>query len=114
MELESKEVNYAAVTDEPVPNFEQLAATALNNASINPQDCLRAARAAAGRTTPTLVEADEDKIVYKITFDLPDAGLDGGNVFSNDAPAPHPNGGNPIFDMANRTVQVTTNQHYPD
>jgi hypothetical protein len=40
VELESKEVNYAAVTDEPVPNFEQLAATALNNSGINPQDCL--------------------------------------------------------------------------
>ena len=92
MELESKEVNYAAVTDDPVPNFEQLAATALDNAGIDPQDCLRTARAAAGRTGPTLVEADDDEIVYKITFDLPDAGLDGGNIVPNDAPAPHPDG----------------------
>jgi hypothetical protein len=40
VELESKEVDYTAVTNEPVPNFEQLAATALNNAGINPQDRL--------------------------------------------------------------------------
>ncbi len=109
MELESKEVDYAAVTDEPVPNFEQLAATALNNAGIDPQDRLRAAQAAAGRTGPTLVEADDNKIVYEITFDLPDAGLDGGNVVPNDTPAPHPDGGNLMFNMANKTVEVTTN-----
>jgi hypothetical protein len=114
VELESKEVDYAAVTDEPAPDFEQLAATALNNAGIDPQDRLCAARAAAGRTGPTLVEAEDDEIVYEITFDLPDAGLDGGNIVPNDAPAPHPNGGNPIFDMANKTVEVTTNQRYPD
>ncbi len=101
MELESKEVDYAAVKDEPVPNFEQLAATALNNAGIDPQDHLCAAQVASVRTGPTLVEAEYDEIVYKITFDLPDAGLDGGNVVPNDAPAPHPDGGNPIFDMAN-------------
>ncbi len=114
VELKSKEVDYAAVADEPVPDFEQLAATALDNASIDPQDCLCAAWAAAGRTGPTLVEAEDDKIVYEITFDLLDAGLDGGNVVPNDAPAPHPDGGDLIFNMANETVEVTTNQHYPD
>jgi hypothetical protein len=114
VERESEEVNYAAVTDKPVPDFEQLAATALNNAGIDPQDRLCAARAAAGRTGPILVEAKDNKIVYEITFDLPDAGLDGGNVVPNDAPAPHPNGGDPIFNMANKTVEVTTNQRYPD
>jgi hypothetical protein len=86
-----------------------LTATALDNAGIDPQDRLCAAWAAAGRTGPTLVEAEDDKIVYEITFDLLDAGLDGGNVVPNDAPAPHPNGGDPIFDMANKTVEVTTN-----
>jgi hypothetical protein len=109
VELESKEVNYAAVMDEPVPNFEQLAATTLDNAGINPQDCLHATRAAARRTGPTLVEAEDDEIVCEITFDLPDAGLDGGNVVPNGAPAPHPDGGDPIFNMANETVKVTTN-----
>ncbi len=109
VELESKEVDYAAVTDKPIPDFEQLAATVLNNAGIDPQDRLCAARAAAGRTGPTLVEAKDNEIVYKITFDLPDAGLDGGNVVPNDAPAPHPDRGNWTFDMANKTVKVTTN-----
>jgi hypothetical protein len=50
VELESEEVDYAAVTDEPVPDFEQLAATTLDNAGIDPQDCLCATRGAAGRT----------------------------------------------------------------
>jgi hypothetical protein len=114
VELESKEVNYAAVMDESVPDFEQLAATALDNAGIDLQDCLCAARAAAERTGPTLVEVDDNEIVYEITFDLPDTGLDGGNVVPNDTPAPHPNGGDPIFDMPNKTVKVTTNQRYLD
>ncbi len=39
MELESEETDYAAVTDEPEPDFEQLATTALDNAGIDPQDC---------------------------------------------------------------------------
>jgi hypothetical protein len=30
--------------------------------------------------SPTLVEADADKIVYKLTFDLPDAGLPPANA----------------------------------
>jgi hypothetical protein len=114
VELKSKEVDYAAVTDEPVPNFEQLAATVLDNAGIDLQDPLHTTRAAAGRTGLTLVEADDDEIVYEITFALLDAGLDGGNVVPNDAPAPHPNGGDPIFDMPNETVKVTTNQRYLD
>ncbi len=91
-----------------------MAATALNNAGIDPQDRLRAARVAAGRTGPTLVEAKDNEIVYEITFDLPDAGLDGGNVIPNDAPVPHPNRGNQIFDMANKTAKATTNQRYLD
>ncbi len=56
-----------------------------------------------------MVEAKDNKIVYEITFDLPDAGLDGGNIVPDDAPAPHPDEGNPIFNMANKTVEVTTN-----
>jgi hypothetical protein len=114
VELESKEVDYVAVMDEPVPDFELLAVTALDNAGIDPQDRLCATRGAAGRTGPTLVEANDNEIVYEITFNLPDAGLDGGNVVPNDAPAPHPDGGDPIFDMANKTVEVTNNQRYPD
>jgi hypothetical protein len=123
VELESEEADYASVTDEPEPNFEKLAATPLDNAGINPQDCLCAAQAAAAaaplRAEPALVEADDDEIVYKITFDLPDMGLAGGNVIQGNTPPPLVVGAS-ILDMANKTVEiltdtdaVTTNRHYP-
>jgi hypothetical protein len=47
VELESEETNYAAVTDEPEPDFGQLAATALVNAGIDPQDHICTAQATA-------------------------------------------------------------------
>ncbi len=66
-----------------------------------------------------MVEADEDKIVYKITFDLPDAGLAGGNVVPDDTPPPPPAKAS-IIGMANKTVEISTNtdaittkQRYP-
>ena len=134
MELESEEADFSAVTDDPEPDFEQLAAAALDNAGINPQDRLHAAQAAhtaaeAARAAaaaafqhrgPALVEANQDKIVYEITFDLPDAGLIGGNaVPANDPPPPTP--GETIMDMANDTVEfltdttdaIPTNRRYP-
>ena len=46
MELESEEADFSAVTDDPKPDFEQLAAAALDNAGINPQDRHHAAQAA--------------------------------------------------------------------
>ena len=89
VELESDEADFSAVTDDPEPDFEQLAAAALDNACINPQDRLHVAQAAhtaaeAARVAAAadfehrghaLVEANQDKIVYEIMFDLPDAGL---------------------------------------
>jgi hypothetical protein len=67
VELKSEETDYAAVTNEPEPDFEQSATTALDNAGINPQDHLRAAQAAAAaaplRAGPALVEADDNEIV---------------------------------------------------
>jgi hypothetical protein len=100
VELESEEADFSAVTDDPEPEFKQLAAAALDNAGINPQDRLHAAQAAhtaaeAARAAAAadfehrghaLVEANQDKIVYKITFDLPDAGLIGGNAVPVDFP----------------------------
>ncbi len=123
VELESVDMDYVAVTDEPEPDFEQLAATALDNAGINPQDCFRTAQAAAAaallRVGPALVEADDDKIVYKINFNLPDAGLAGGNVIQDNT-LPPPAVEASILDMANKSVEiltdrdaVTTNQCYP-
>ncbi len=84
MELASAEDDYPAITEEPEADFQDLAATALDNGGINTVARLRATRdfadAAAIGIAPqnpraALVEADEDKIVYEITFDLPDAGL---------------------------------------
>ena len=123
VELKSEEGDYAAVIDGPEPDFEQLATTALDNAGIDLQDCLCAAQAAAAaaplRAEPALVEANEDKIVYKITFDLPDVGLTGGNIIQDNT-RPPPVAGASILGMANETVEiltntdaVTTNQLYP-
>jgi hypothetical protein len=125
VELESQEADFTAVTDDPEPDFEQLAAVALDNAGIDPQNRLHAAQAAHaaaaagfGRQGPALVEADEDEIVYEITFDLPDAGLLGGNVIPGDTlPPPAPVAS--ITDLASETdilialEAVPTNRHYP-
>jgi hypothetical protein len=123
VEFESEETDYAAVADEPEPDFEQLATTTLDNAGIDPQDPLCAAQAAAAadplRAGPALVEADDDKIVYEITFDTPNAGLAGGNIIQENA-LPPPAVEASILDMAGKTVEiltdtdaVTKNRHYP-
>jgi hypothetical protein len=70
------------VSDEPEADFRELAAAALHNAGINMEERLQAAREAASDAPvdvhqPAVVEANEDKIVYEITFDLPNAGLPG-------------------------------------
>jgi hypothetical protein len=80
VELESEESDFQLITDNPEPNFPELAAAALDNAGINPTERLQAVRdcvaaVAAKSAGPRLVEADEDKIVYEITFNLPDAGF---------------------------------------
>ena len=73
------------MTDEPEPDFKDLAAAALDNAGINTADRLRAARVAAEAATvaplrpqqddPCLIEADPGEIVNEIVVELPDAGL---------------------------------------
>jgi hypothetical protein len=82
---EEKEVDHQVVTNEPNPMFEILAAAALDNAGIDTAKQIRAARAttdaAAGANGitqtngPRLIEANKDKIVYEIMFDLPDDGV---------------------------------------
>jgi hypothetical protein len=83
VELECKDEDFQVVTNEPVPDFTQLAATALDNAGIDPAKRLHLANnAAADRQEaqlPAIVEADADEVVYKITFDFQDAEL-GNNV----------------------------------
>jgi hypothetical protein len=85
VELTFKEDDYPAITEEPEADFQHLAAAALDNVGIDTVAWLHAMRdladAAAIGIAPqnpraALVEADKDKIVYKITFNLPDAGLE--------------------------------------
>jgi hypothetical protein len=76
--LEEEVVDHRAITDKDEPDFRVLAARALDYTNINPAAHLQAARVAEAQPVapgPALIDADEDKIIYKLTFDLPDAGL---------------------------------------
>jgi hypothetical protein len=80
VELKAEERDFTPVSDEPEADFRELATGALHNAGIDTEEQLWAAREAASDALvdvhrPTVVEANEDKIVYEITFDLPDPGL---------------------------------------
>ena len=82
--LEDNIDNDQVVTDKPEPDLAERAAASLNNAGIDPQDRLKLIQehhnVGHGPIGPTLVEYIQDKIIYKITFNLPDAGLAGNNV----------------------------------
>ncbi len=83
--LEEEECDFQVVTDEPEPDFKDLAAAALDNAGIDTVDRLRAARVAAEAAAAApiwpqqdrscLIEADLDEIMYEIIVELTDAGL---------------------------------------
>ncbi len=79
MELEHEEAKFTAITEENEPDFWALAAAALNNARIDPDVRIQVANDYinnnAKQQGPAFIEADQDKIVYEVTFDLPDAGL---------------------------------------
>jgi hypothetical protein len=79
VELEREEAEFTAITEEDKPDFWALAAAALDNAGIDPNVRIQAANNYinnnAKQQGPAFIEADQDKIVYEITFDLPDAGL---------------------------------------
>jgi hypothetical protein len=96
--LEEEVIDHRAVTDKDEPDFQVLTARALDNANINPATHLRAARVAEAQSVapgPALIDADEDEIIYTLTFNLPDAGLappiapDGVAVVPHDAPNLH-------------------------
>ena len=77
--LEDKEDSTHMVIEEEEPNFQDLAARALQNAGIDTEECIWAANnlppAALPQDGPALVEDDDDEIVYELIFDLPKAGL---------------------------------------
>ena len=87
LECDEDDEAFAVVTNEPEPDFTDLAAVALDNANIDTGDRLRAARSAADATAqndnriietegPRMIKPEApNEIVYDIIFDLPDAGL---------------------------------------
>jgi hypothetical protein len=105
--LEEEVVDHRTVTDKDELDFRVLAARALDNANINPVAHLQATCAAEAQPVapgPALIDADEDKIIYKLMFDLPDAGLappiapDGVAVVPHNAPDAHAFEPNPAED----------------
>ncbi len=90
VKLESEKIDEApAIMEEPTPSFKDLAAHALDNAGINREDMLRAAHNRAEHEhvpnlEPAIINTNNDKIVYEIMFDLPDADLHGDNAVSPD------------------------------
>jgi hypothetical protein len=73
--LEEQEQDFQPVTDDPEPNFRDLAGDALYNAGIDTDKALRRAQLGDTPPGPAMVEANEDELIYELTFDLPDAGL---------------------------------------
>ena len=73
--LEEQEQDFQPLTDEPEPDFRDLAGDALYNAGIDTDEALRRAQLGNAPPGPTVVDGGEDELVYEITFDLPDAGL---------------------------------------
>jgi len=117
LECDEDDEAFAVVTNEPEPDFVDLAAAALDNANIDTGDRLRAARVAADATAqnanriietegPRMIEPGApNEIVYDNIFDLPDAGLipgalpDFGVELTEDpAPAPPPGPAAPVPD----------------
>jgi hypothetical protein len=105
--LEEEVVDHRAVMDKDEPDFRVLTAWALDNANIDPAAHLRAARVAEAQPVapgPALIDADEDEIIYKLMFDLPDAGLtppiapNGVAVVPHDVPDAHTFEPNPAED----------------
>ena len=76
VELEAEEREYQTITDEPEPDFRDLAGAALHNAGIDTNAMIRDAQGNAVPQAPgPALTADKDKVMYELTFDLPDAGL---------------------------------------
>jgi hypothetical protein len=83
VELEAEEQDFQTVIDESKPNFRNLAGAVLHNAGIDANEMIRNAQAQgehAQAPGPALIDADEDKIVCELTFDLPEAGLNGNDT----------------------------------
>ncbi len=103
--LEDKDVDLQVVSDDPEPDFAELAAAALDNAGINANDCIQAAQQANLNPGLTLIKVDDNEIVYEITFDMPDDGLIADNVVpAEDAPLED----DAVHNPAHKTVDILT------
>ena len=105
--LEDEDMAQAVVSDEPEPDFAELAAAALDNAGINANERLQAAaqRASVVAAGPAPIEADNNEIVYEITFDMPDDGLIPDGMVPDDAAVPMNDN---IHELAHETVDILT------
>ncbi len=104
--FEDEEADLQVVTDKPEPDFAELAAAALANASINANDCLQAAqRATLPHPGPALIKANDDEIVYEIIFDMPSARLVANNLVPAAATPP---GDTTVNNLAHETVDILT------
>jgi hypothetical protein len=73
--LEEQKHNFQTITEEPKPDFRDLSEAVLHNAGIDADDMLQRAHLENAPRGPAVVEAEDNEIVYEITFDLPNAGL---------------------------------------
>ena len=102
--LEDEDADLQVVTDEPEPDFAEQATAALHNVGIDTSDCLQAAQQATlPHPGPALIEANDDKIVYEITFDMPNAGLAANNVVPAAATPP---GDTIVNNLSHETVDI--------
>ena len=96
MLLDSTEKDFQVVTSEPTPNFEDLAAMVLDNAGIIPTDHIWQANLAAdiievqdmghAAGNPALIEANDNEVMHKLIFNLPDTRLR--NIIPPNPPVP--------------------------
>ena len=77
----TKEREFQTILDEPEPDFRDMAAAALHNAGIDGDKTIQVGRARALAAAhavqqgAAVIEADENELVYEITFDIPDEGV---------------------------------------
>ncbi len=77
VELEVEERDYQTITDKTEPDFRDLAGVALHNAGIDANRMIRNAQGGdvPQARGPALIKANEDKILYELTFELSDTGF---------------------------------------
>jgi hypothetical protein len=113
VELEVEERDFQTIEDKPEPDFRDLAGAALHNNGIDANAMIRNARGddippAGG---PALIEADGDKIVYELTFALPDAGF--GIPGADDTLEMGDDRGDDASTVVMAANEDTVGQHYP-